>query len=471
MSDVTQPELLINALLDGQLDAGEAERVSKLIADDDQLSEMLATFTQQRSAIAELPQYKLKDRFADRVLEIAAAEAAGRPMLDRPPSSSVDWKKYAMSLAAIAGLLMGMLVYQWTPISRQDGPTVAVLSSNAKPVGTKDQPASLPALDKINQGSNTQPWTQPSSDEALASVAPQNNVPATTPSPSMASSNASEGMGDGVSSKHFAAGRAKRFSAAPVAALPPAGSFSFSGTPMAAPQNQTQPAIDQVWLLEVNERFSQRQLLTALTSNSISVPPELEQSPAVTLNSNENIQPQDVGGIYVAAKPLQMKNALSQLSQSDAITISAFHLPGETSDSVAAVETDESLVPGKEPSAPLTIVPPQKAIAQKLRGNFFAQQAPKPSSMVPESFDKLEIKMGIAAGKTTATATAEKESGGQKTDSEKADSKKADSEQPDLQVAAQPPSEMEQLFPNSTLESDRLQNFLILIRNKVPAKK
>jgi len=35
MSDVTQPELLINALLDGQLDAAQAERVSQQIADDE----------------------------------------------------------------------------------------------------------------------------------------------------------------------------------------------------------------------------------------------------------------------------------------------------------------------------------------------------------------------------------------------------------------------------------------------------
>ena len=45
------------------------------------------------------------------------------------------------------------------------------------------------------------------------------------------------------------------------------------------------------------------------------------------------------------------------------------------------------------------------------------------------------------------------------------------SDEADMEVAAQPTSEMEQLFPGNTLESDRLQNFLILIRNNAPTKK
>ena len=467
MSDVTQSELLINALLDGQLDADEAKRVSKQIAEDEQLSQMLAAFTRQRAAIAELPQYKLKDRFADRVLEIAAAEAAARPMLDRPPASSVDWKKYAMTLAAIAGLLMGMLVYQWTPLSRQDGPTVAVRSFDAKPPSAKDQVAALPAVDNLNEEGDQSSSAAPSwkNSELAKASPPSSQAPvaidsmagAPMRSRSATSSDALGGMGASAPAKAFAKDDTKRFSnAAPAPELPPSGDFSFSGTPMASPQNQSQPAIDQVWLLEVNERFSQGQLLEALTSNSISVPPELEQSPAVTLNTNENVQPKDVDGIHVAAKALQMKNALSQLSQSDAVTISAFHLPG---DLAKQAEADKNLMASKKSGAPLSIVPPQKAIAQKLRGNFFAQQAPLPSSMVPESFDKLEKKMGITTDGTN------KVTGDQFAGQEPV------SDEADMEVAAQPTSEMEQLFPGNTLESDRLQNFLILIRNNAPTKK
>jgi len=461
MSDVTQSELLINALLDGQLDAGEAERVSKQIANDEQLSEMLAAFTAQRGAVAGLPQYELKDRFADRVLEIAAAEAAARPMLNRAPASSIDWKKYAMSLAAIAGLLMGMLVYQWTPLSNPDGPTVAVLSSGAKPPSTKAQVS----VDSLNEGAEFVSSLEPSLKKpAFAKVSPQlgqTPVAAESSAATMRSrsSNPSGGpIGGGVIASSEADVVAE---ADPLAASALAddklGDFAFSGTPMDAPQNQTQPAIDQVWLLEINERFSQGQLLQALTSNSISVPAELEQSTADTLNKDEHPQPQDVDGIYVAAKPLQMKNALSQLSQSDAVTISAFQLPGEQA---RQESVDDSLPALSESGAPPSIMPPQKkAIAQRLRGNVFALQAARPSSMVPESFDKLEEKMGIAAAPMGDLAI------------DDASDHDAMGDESDARKESQQRAEMELLFPGSELESDRLQNFLILIRNNSPAKK
>lgn len=468
MSDVTQSELLINALLDGQLDAGEAERVSKQIAGDEQLSEMLAAFKAQRAAIAELPEYELKDRFADRVLEIAAAEAAARPMLNRPPPSSVDWKKYAMTLAAIAGLLMGMLVYQWTPLSKQDGPTVAVLSAGPKPPSAKDQVASARELDDDGEGGESLNGVEPSSEKAaLAKVLPPLSqapvavdamVAAPMRSRSARISDASNGIGGGMRDEDFGRPEADQSAeSAPASQLPPRNAISFSGTPMASPKIQSQPAIDQVWLLEVNERFSQGQLLKALTSNSISVPPELQQSPAVALNTNENLQPKDVDGIHVAAKPVQMKNALYQLSQSDAVTISAFQLQGEPRKQEA---TDGSSIVGDGLDAPLSIEPPQKAIAQKLRGNFFAQQPIRPSSLVPESFDKLEVKMGIAA-------PAPRESD----DQESAGQESADEETLNEEFFIDTSTEMEQLFPGNTLESDRLQNFLILIRNQAPDKK
>ena len=446
MSDVTKSELLINALLDGRLDAVEAERVSKQIADDEQLSEMLADFTRQRAAIAELPQYKLKDRFADRVLEIAAAEAAARPMLNRPPPSSVDWKKYAMTLAAIAGLLMGMLVYQWTPLSKHDGPTVAVLSSGAKPPSTKGSVAHQAMASK------------PKKDDSADSFS-DNSALATAPvrSRSAVSGDASKDNSGSPGSESIAADATQSSATLPTAPLVPTSDIALSGTPMAVPQSQSQTAIDQVWLLEVDERFSQGQLLKALTSNSISVPPELELSPALSLNRNEDVHPKDVGGIHVAAKPLQMKNALFQLSQSDTVTISAFHLPNEPA---KKEEADERVVADKDSTAPLSIKAPQKAIAQKLRGNYFAQQAQRPSSMVPKSFDKLEEKMGIAPPQE-----------GKEVDSEEIADQETLNEESNTSASTQPQSEIEELFPGSILESDRLQNFLILIRNNAPTKK
>ena len=435
MSDVTQPELLINALLDGRLDAAEAERASKQIAADPKLSEMLAEFTRQRAALAELPQYKLKDRFADRVLEIAAAEAAARPMLNRPSPSSIDWKRYAMSLAAIAGLLMGMLVYQWTPLSQPAGPTAAVLSSQAQPASAKQQAAVADRNEIVSAESAFDDAAGGELGTSVGGLSESSDLAKVSPPSSPAS----------VSADAIAA--------APAPKLPAGSDIALSGTPMAAPQSQSPPAIDQVWLLEVDERFSQGQLLKALTSNSISVPPELQQP---TAGTNRKVQPNDVDGIHVAAKPLQMKNALFQLSQSDAVTISAFHLPSAPAELEKA---DEILVTAKESAAPLSIQPPQKAIAQKLRGNYFAQQAPRPSSMVPESFDKLEMKMGIAP------PAAEK----------LVDKKANDQAMLGDESAADAPtgsaSEMEELFPGDMLESDRLQNFLILIRNEAPAKK
>ena len=466
MSDVTQSELLINALLDGRLDAVEAARVSKRIADDEQLSEMLANFTQQRAVIAELPQYKLKDRFADRVLEIAAAEAAARPMLNRAPASSVDWKKYAMTLAAIAGLLMGMLVYQWTPLSEHDRSTVAVLSPQEK---TSPAQGSL-----INQAIAGEQNKEVLTDSFSDNFAPAKNSPpllqplvtdgglATAPirsrSSALASGEVSKDVDGTLASERLTANTKQSSAALPTAQLATTGDIAFSGTPMAVPRSFSQTTIDQVWLLEVNERFSQKQLIKALTSNLISVPSELELSSALTLNDmRDDVHPQDVDGIHVAAKPLQMKNALLQLSQSDTVTISAFHLPSQRAKQKAA---DESPITDKASTVPLSIEAPQRAIAQKLRGNYFAQQAPRPSALVPESFDKLEEKMGIAPHHT------EKESNSvENTDRE------TPSEESDDGTLLHSQTEIEELFPSSILESDPMQNFLILIRNNPPAKK
>jgi len=222
-----------------------------------------------------------------------------------------------------------------------------------------------------------------------------------------------------------------------------------------SPPPQPQPAIDQVWLLEVNDTFSQDQLVTALTSNSISVPTELQQ----TERNAKNQSPLgDVDGIHVNAKRSQMKRALSQLSLSDAVTISAFQLPSDAVKKQVAVAQEKAEVYA---DAPASIVAPPKAMAQKLRGNFFARTSP---SKMPKTFDELEAMMGVD-GQDESDAAA-----GSNTDAKQPVAVSA--VESDEAQRSRTAAEMDQLFPDDEVDSDELRNFLILIRNSVtPLKK
>lgn len=468
MPDVTQSELLIHALLDGRLDAATADRARKRIASDEHLSELLAAFEEQRSAIADLPKFQMGDDFADRILEIGIAEAAAVPMSNpsslraATPASSVDWKKYAMSLAAIAALLMAMLVYQWTPRMQNTAQTVAVLETNAQ--SAKDSRNTLEKEDNVDVIAPAFPELEemdaiagdfeaaPSATErsfaSEALLTPPAVAGAAMRSPSVGAtaekkSVTSDGAADALDGPALGAG----------AAAP--GGFAFRGTAMAEPERQAQPAIDQVWLLEVNEAFTQDQLVDALTSNSISVPAELQQISGRPLAVSEN---SEVDGIHVAANRSQMKSALSQLSRCEAVTISAFQLPNPTSgaeENAAEKDKDEStdnMAMNRPTDAPSSISTPQRAMAQKLRGNFFA--SPSLSSKVPETFNELEKMMGLEVEPKIAESVAVKPSVvANETDD-------ADAE------ASDQAAEMAELFPGDQLQSDELKNFLILIRNE-----
>ena len=473
MPDETKNELLINALLDDQLDAADAQRASQQIANDNDLSEMLASFEEQRSAIADLPKFQLGEDFADRIVEIGAAEVAAVPTVNRPaaPVSKVDWKRYAMSLAAIAALLMGMLVYQWTP----GGQEMAVLTPAADAPGTTP-PADDDRIDFASKdmseilikayppmGSagdfdeSTDAAPEPGAMAAVSSPPPLGSKNRTSNRQLMAKGdqplNETDDELEIIEAEDFQASSKKT------------ADYAFLGTPMSAPEPQSQPAIDQVWLMEVGEKYSQNQLVKALTSNSISVPAELQSSGE---RSDAAVAQDEVDGIQVAAKRSQMKRALSQLSQSDAVTISAFQLPNQAASSNVVNRLVEAGV--AEPSeenggfsgdAITTIATPSRAMAQKLRGNYFAP--PTPSSKVPKTYGQLEKLMGVdgvAESDDTPMSDIELEVASD-------ESLVEDNLAQNLSNA----KEMDELFPDGEADSDVFSNFVIIIRNEAkPAK-
>ena len=471
MSDETKNELLINALLDDQLDATEAQRARQQIANDKDLSEMLASFQEQRAAILNLPKFELDDDFADRIVEIGAAEVAAVPKVNRPiaPVSKVDWKRYAMSLAAIAALLMGMLVYQWTPggqetaslnpaadltgiSSSADDDQVAVIDNKAM----KKSTISPSDFDAAVESSELMDDPAPIPEMVAASPAPRLSTTGTQSRSTKMQSLTQENYAFKEYNVEADASDAEKFGVT--------DGFVFRGTAMAAPEPQTQPAIDQVWLMEVGETYSQNQLVTALTSNSISVPAELQAFPS---KSDENIAPSEVDGIQVAAKRSQMKRALSQLSQSDAVTISAFQLSNQAlANGADSSEKADVIGPSGEGiggGAPATITPPSRAMAQKLRGNFFA--SPSPSSKVPETYMQLERRMGIEGLAQADEASKPAAKNG----IVRAESSATD----DTDLKLNNAKEMDELFPDAESDSDSeaFSNFVIIIRNEAkPAK-
>ena len=478
MPDETKNELLINALLDDQLDATEAQRARQQIANDKDLSEMLASFEEQRVAISDLPKFQLDDDFAYGIVEIGAAEVAAVPTMNRPaaPVSKVDWKRYAMSLAAIAALLMGMLVYQWTP----GGQETAVLTPAANAIGTSsigdDDPVAVRnrATMKKSPGSSPALAIVDESDGSMDDAAPMSDVVAASPtfSPAPTGTQPRSPKMQSVAEKDYALNESpgERFYEAEDsdAAKPDeTNSFALRGTAMAAPEPQSQPPIDQVWLMEVGESYSQNQLVTALTSNSISVPAELQ---TVASESDEAIPLGGLGGevdgIQVAAKRSQMRRALSQLSQSDAVTISAFQLPNQAdlngvSNLSESRPFDQPTGGGLGGGAPTTIVAPSRAMAQRLRGNFFAP--PSPSSKVPETYSQLEERMGVYD--LTKSDDAAKSTAQESLEAAKPALAK------DKALTLNNAKEMKELFPDGESDSESFSNFVIIIRNEAKPKK
>ncbi len=494
MSDVTKSELLINALLDGQLDAATADHVQQQIANDSKMREIFNAFSEQRAAIVGLPKFRLEDDFADRVLDIAAAEAAAVPCFSPPPAQSpqsplsVDWKKYAMSLSAIAALLMAMLVYQWKPPFNENSQAAALLKTDAQlPRHSPQKSAANPATQRnLNKNATARPladtaavaiaggdeFSGTSADErapdhklaeSLASVsnpATVKPVPRTRqPHNHVASSAETK---NAIAANTTAAPASVDGSVDPVAGKTIPADFALSGTAMTPPIVSPPPAIEQVWLLEVDDSFSQEQIIKALVANSISVPLELQRRGARAARIGS---PNEVDGIHVLANKSQMKRALSLLASSEAVTISAFQLPNigvqDVVDSFASKPTDKNALA----AAPASIIAPPQAIAQKLHGNFFAP--PSPSSKIPESYIELEQMMGLDAQAKHGQSTTE--------------SMPLMGDQPyvnapptdDEAIAAakiEQNAQIDALFPQNELESEELKNFLILIKNDTPTK-
>ena len=471
MPDETKNELLINALLDDQLDATEAQRVKQQIANDKTMSNMLTSFQEQRAAISALPKFQLDDDFADRIVEIGAAELAAVPTVNRPaaPVSKVDWKRYAMSLAAIAALLMGMLVYQWTP----GGQETAVLTPTANVAGTSsssdnDQISSFEKQAMSKSTNSPSDFADADESEGAmddATPAPEALAALPAPSPAPPAMRSRSAKRQLLAKDEYAFNEydeeaddldAEKFQRP--------GDFALGVTAMAAPEPLSQPPIDQVWLMEVGESYSQKELVSALTSNSISVPAELQ---SIADESNATIELNgEVDGIQVAAKRSQMRRALSQLSQSDAVTISAFQLPNQAglngrSNSDKAEPSVDAAGGAFSGGAPATITPPSRAMAQRLRGNYFA--SPSPSSKMPESFSQLEKMMGVedlTKADNAPESIAKKEA------------VEADSAiERDLSFKLSNEKEMAKLFPDSESDSDVFSNFVIIIRNEAKPKK
>lgn len=523
MSDVTPSENLVNALLDGQLDAQQSARATEAIAADPQLSKLLAELTDQRNQFSELPSHRLSDKFADRVLEIAALDLEVPVFVNVSPSSTVDWKKYAMSLAAIAALLMAMLVYQWTPgnsngdalVARREADissarSLAVESTdNVDTAHQRDEQFNDQAGDPTNDQANMDSFgladnATPKATEPDLVAAPVAAPQADTPSTFGFSSGSGQPGGDsqGQALNDSKPTLAKNQSDAVDPQDYATGGNAISGTAMAfsAPAEirpskmaRPSPAIDQVWILEVDRQFNQQQLLDSFAANSIAIPPDLQQASlapsAATAKSNSaksttaesNLTDDD--GIYVMANASQMKQALQQLSQSGTVSISGYQLPDQSADKrrlltqdLAIADDEVSVEPESEAtaiaSAPTTLPPPPRAMAQRLRGNRF-QSYSSPSSKVPQSFAELEEMMGAPYRATPDKITLADAAGRRKTTVAESD---AEALEETGDFAAGPDSGnrsdlMAELFPKSQIESKEMQNFLILIRDLTATEK
>ena len=493
MPDVTESENLLNALLDGQLDAEQAALATARIAADPHLSAMLNAFKRQRDEIGQLPAYRLNKRFTDRVLELAALNDSQPSSVQHSKAASIDWKKYAMSLAAIAALLMAMLVYQWTPgssetamVAQQEldaggkanlnapfaveneklagrdlivNPTAKALASGdvVQTNGQSDFAFTAETDAEESAGLTATPPTQMiSKREGHAQSQGNQEIARKTTAPLKAQ------PGDGWSGSNASGSAVGTASLAEVA---PGGNSTSAGQSLARatvspPSNP--PAIDQVWVLDVDQKFTQQQLLQSLAANSIATPSESKRSPVLLPPEATGTQSDaaSVDGIYVVAKPSQMRQALNQLSQSGDVVISAFQLPGSPVDSnpPSGVDVTESKVSS---SAPLTITAPQQAMAQRLRGRRFEFTQGPPSSKIPESFDKLEAMMGVPYQDGSVIT------GDNKSAEPKSIASRSIAAIKGVKKSANPSA----LFLSQETEPETMNNFLILIRQNTKAPK
>jgi len=256
---------------------------------------------------------------------------------------------------------------------------------------------------------------------------------------------------------------------------------------------QSPPAIDQVWLIEVDENFTQAQLMSALASNSIELPQQ-EADEAFATRDRDQAQPADVGSIHVAANVKQMKNALAQLTQSDAVNISTYQLPEPPTSVRPELKKDSKELLAAKPLPKIALS--RRAMAQHLRGSHFRRAAPLPSSRIPETFEKLEARMKPLAGGPTGNQLGQQVAGRlgnsprfvDRSPAQRPGGTTSDNEQASIAASvgddATPPaapavvmselgdkplegselSAMNELVTDKDFESGELKNFLILIR-------
>ncbi len=103
MSDVSQNEQLLAALIDGELSSDERQNAEKLLAENPQYQKLVQSWRDQAAGIRELPKYKLDEGFAFRVMRDAIAP----PVVPSPAASLVsNWKMGFAAIATLAAMLL-----------------------------------------------------------------------------------------------------------------------------------------------------------------------------------------------------------------------------------------------------------------------------------------------------------------------------------------------------------------------------
>ena len=267
MSEVSENEQLVHALIDGELGDVRAQEVHKMLAADQQLEQFYDDCLAQRESIAALTRFTLSEDFSGRVLQAAQTSGAStatrftdsqpqglvpdptQPALSTGNSGRFTWQiatSAILSSAATLLITMFLLPTDWAehgPVVVEDSALIQTQKSTAGPLVAMDAEYAERA----------------SADDSLMAAA------------------------------------------------------------------RADPPIAQVWLLESQDNQSGIQLARTLAANSIQVPAELSGE------SNDELidtLDQEINGILIEASAIQMKKALLELADSQQFEISAFTLPG-----------------------------------------------------------------------------------------------------------------------------------------------
>ena len=155
MSDISFPENLISAYLDGELSAEEAAKVQEWIAQHPKYAQLLDEFKQQSLAIKELPAFELDPEFANRVMaspEVAAVDrderSAAIVQTDRTITGLEQWGGAVAAISALAALILVILGL----------PSLGGLQTNT--VGMKAPEGLVQSADRALEGAVESEWDQ-----------------------------------------------------------------------------------------------------------------------------------------------------------------------------------------------------------------------------------------------------------------------------------------------------------------------